>query len=130
MIILKNIKVSFPGRILFDSLSWQIPAGSRIGLVGDNGVGKTTLLKIIMEKYEPDDGNVILPNGKKLGYLPQDLIVLSDYLLKDYLKETAGIVKLERRLKEEQEKLAKIDGENSEFKSISHHYEQTFHQFE
>ncbi len=130
MIILKNIKVSFPGRILFDSLNWQIPAGSRIGLVGDNGVGKTTLLKIIMGKYEADEGNVILPNSKKLGYLPQDLIVLSDYLLRDYLKETAGIVKLERKLKEEQEKLSEIDAKNNDFKSISKQYEQTFHQFE
>jgi len=130
MIILKQIKVHFPGRILFDDLNWQILSGSRTGLVGDNGAGKTTLFKIIMRKHEPDDGNVILPAGKKIGYLPQDLILLSDYLLQDYLKETAGIVQLERKIKGDHERLSKLNMPTADFKKIARHYEHTFHKFE
>src|SRR6056297_2309635 len=104
MIILRHIKVDFQDKTLFDDLNWQIPAGSRAGLIGDNGVGKTTLFKIITGQHEVDEGDVILPVNHKIGYLPQDLIVLSDYLLKDYLQETAGIVQLENKMKKYQEK--------------------------
>jgi len=130
MITFKNIKVHFPGRILFDNLNWQIVPDSRIGLVGDNGEGKTTLFKIIMGNHEPDEGSVILPAGKKIGYLPQDLMTLSDYLLKDYLREITGIVKLERKIKEDQERLSETDTKTNDFKKIARHYEYALHQFE
>ncbi len=130
MIILKHIKVQFPEKILFDDLNWQIPESSRIGLIGDNGVGKTTLFKIIIGKHELDEGKVILPAGKKIGYLPQDLLMLSEYFLKDYLKETSGIVQLEKEIKKGQDKLSQMSSTTADFKKIVRHYERSSHQFE
>ena len=130
MIILKNIKVSFPDKVLFNNLNWQIPTGSRVGLIGDNGIGKTTLFRIITGRQKPDEGTVILPHNQLIGYLPQDLIVLSDYLLKDYLKEIAGIVQLENKMKKYQDRLSKIDPQNNEFKSIARKYERASYQFD
>lgn len=130
MIILKNIKVTFPNKILFNNLNWQIPTGSRVGLIGDNGIGKTTLFRIIIGQQKPDDGTVILPRNQQIGYLPQDLIVLSDYLLKDYLKEITGIVQLENKMKQYQDKLSRIDSKNNDFKNIAGKYERASYQFE
>lgn len=130
MIILKNIKISFSNKILFDNLNWQVPTGSRVGLIGDNGIGKTTLFRIIIGQQKPDEGTVILPHNQQIGYLPQDLIVLSDYLLKDYLKEIAGIVQLDNKMKQYQDKLSKIDPQNNDFKNIARKYERASYQFE
>jgi ATP-binding cassette subfamily F protein 3 len=130
MIILKNIKVDFSDKMLFNNLNWQVPTGSRIGLIGDNGVGKTTLFKIIIGQHEPDEGNVILPEKQDIGYLPQDLIILSDYLLRDYLKETAGIVHLENKMNQYQDKLSRTNSKDIDFKSISENYEKISYQFE
>ncbi len=130
MIILRHIKVDFPDKTLFDDLNWQIPAGSRVGLIGDNGAGKTTLFKIITGQHEADEGDVILPANHKIGYLPQDLIVLSDYLLRDYLQEIAGIVQLENKMKKYQEKLSRMNSATVDFKRVSKRYEKTSNQFE
>ncbi|PIY33796.1 MAG: hypothetical protein COZ07_00865, partial [Candidatus Infernicultor aquiphilus] len=46
MISLENIRITFPEKVLFENLSWRIPKGSRIGLVGNNGTGKTTLFRV------------------------------------------------------------------------------------
>lgn len=129
MIILEHIKVCFPDKTLFDDLNWQINPGSRIGLIGDNGVGKTTLFKIIVGQHEPDEGKIILPANHDIGYLPQDLILLDDYLLKDYLQEVAGIIQLKNKMKQYQQKLSEINSENLEFKRTAKRYEKISHQF-
>ncbi|GAI97477.1 unnamed protein product, partial [marine sediment metagenome] len=96
MISLENINIGFPEKILFDNLNWRIPRGSRIGLVGDNGTGKTTLFRIIVGLVQPDKGNITVPRNQRIGYLPQDLIELKSNIdLISYLKEKSGIAKLE-----------------------------------
>jgi len=72
LIQLSDLKKSFGDRVLFDRLTWQIGDGERVGLCGPNGVGKTTLLKLLAGEEEPDSGAVITPAGVTIGYLPQD----------------------------------------------------------
>ncbi|MEZ4722026.1 MAG: ABC-F family ATP-binding cassette domain-containing protein [Flavobacteriales bacterium] len=74
MISINNISVSFSGIDLFKDVSLVINERDRIGLVGKNGVGKSTLLKIILGFQEPDSGVVVIPDGRKIGYLPQEMI--------------------------------------------------------
>ncbi len=74
MISLNNISVSFSGIDLFKGISLVINERDRIGLVGKNGVGKSTLLKIILHRQEPDTGDVVIPEGRKVGYLPQEMV--------------------------------------------------------
>jgi ATP-binding cassette, subfamily F, member 3 len=72
MIQISSLTKSFGDRVLFDSVTWQISDGERVGLCGINGSGKTTLLKIFAGLDEPDSGNVVKPSGVTVGYLPQD----------------------------------------------------------
>ena len=72
MIQLSSLSKSFGGRVLLDSVSWQIDDGDRVGLSGPNGAGKTTLLKMLAGLEEPDSGLVTKPSGLSIGYLPQD----------------------------------------------------------
>lgn len=71
ILTLENITKSFSEKILLDNVSLYINDNDKIGIVGVNGTGKSTLLKIATQLDEPDKGKVILSNGVKIGYLPQ-----------------------------------------------------------
>ena len=73
MFSVQNITVQFGGSPLFRNASFIINQKDRIGLAGKNGSGKTTLLRIIMGLHVPDEGEVVIPNEKTLGYLPQEI---------------------------------------------------------
>jgi len=75
MSLLTVIRVSlrFVEREIFQEIGFQINAGERIGIVGPNGTGKTTLLKLIKGEIEPDSGEVRIAKGLGVGYLPQDV---------------------------------------------------------
>lgn len=72
MIQISSLTKSFGDRVLFDSVTWQISDGERVGLCGPNGSGKTTLLKIFAGLEEADAGIVVKPSDLTVGYLPQD----------------------------------------------------------
>ncbi len=105
MIALQDIRLSFGGQTVFDGISWRIPERARVGLVGDNGTGKTTLLRLILGDVEPDSGSVATPNRKNrtVGYLPQDLVALEDVPLLVFLKGKSGVLALE-------ETIARLEG--------------------
>ncbi len=73
MISVDNVAIRFGGFTLFDRISFQVNPGDRIGLVGRNGAGKTTILNLIAGKQEADDGRVVKTAGKSVGYLPQQM---------------------------------------------------------
>ena len=108
MIRIRDLNLTFAGgRKIFDGLNWQIDAGSRTGLVGPNGVGKTTLLRAIVGQVSADSGEInVSPLSATVGYLPQDLAELPDVTLMQYLKDRTGITAAEKRLKRCSEELA------------------------
>lgn len=67
-----NLTKSFGDLVLFENLSWGIAEGQRIGLIAQNGKGKTTLLNIIAGKEGYDEGNIVFRRDLKVGYLEQD----------------------------------------------------------
>lgn len=67
----QNLSHSFGGRTLFENISFGINEKDKIGLIGPNGVGKSTLLKIMLKKIKPDKGDVIHRTGVSFGYLEQ-----------------------------------------------------------
>ncbi|HAJ32402.1 MAG TPA: ABC transporter ATP-binding protein [Candidatus Atribacteria bacterium] len=132
MISLENISIGFQEKVLFDNLNWRIPRGNRIGLVGNNGTGKTTLFRAIVGLVQPDKGNITLPRNRRIGYLPQDLIELksSNIDLISYLKEKSGIAKLEYSLKVCEEHLTSLSTESGKYQAALKKYESITNLFE
>lgn len=73
MVGINELTVNFGERYLFNKISFLINKQDRIGLVGKNGAGKSSLLKIIAGENQPDEGNVSTPADFTIGYLPQDM---------------------------------------------------------
>lgn len=72
MLTVSQLGKSFAGRILFSNASLQINAGDRVGLIGSNGVGKSTLFSLILGESQPDEGSIHLQRGRSVGFLPQE----------------------------------------------------------
>ena len=72
-VLIKNISKSYGDKEVLKDVSFSIAKGQRVALIGHNGVGKSTLIKIVMEKIQPDSGRVILDDNLKVGYYSQEL---------------------------------------------------------
>ena len=75
MLDIQNLGVSFGGEVLFENLSFRIGMGDRIGLIGKNGAGKSTFLKILSGGKSSSTGSLSLEKNRSIGYLPQELEV-------------------------------------------------------
>ena len=106
MIDIKNLMLSFGEKVIFKDLSLQINDSARLGIVGANGAGKTTLLRVLIGESEPDGGVIERSKNLTVGYLPQDLIEIEPVSLMQYLKDRAGISRIESKLREVEERLS------------------------
>jgi ATP-binding cassette subfamily F protein 3 len=77
MIAINNLTFEIGARALYDEANWHIKPGEKIGLIGANGTGKTTLLKIIVGDYAPTTGTISMAKDLTMGYLNQDLLSYS-----------------------------------------------------
>ena len=68
----ENLSKGYDGRLLFEDLSFSVPPGSVVGIIGGNGAGKTTLFRLITGDEEPDSGSLRLGETVELGYVDQD----------------------------------------------------------
>ena len=74
LVKINNLKKTFGGNVLFDNLSLEINPTDKVALIGRNGVGKTTLVKIIRNEITPDSGDIFIFRQANIGYLSQDII--------------------------------------------------------
>lgn len=86
LIDVKNISHSFGDKLLYTDSSFELYKGEHMGLVGQNGTGKTTLLNSIIGEIVPDRGEIKIQKGINLGYLDQHAKVDTDITIFDYLK--------------------------------------------
>lgn len=87
---LRDISLSFGGNPIFADLTLQITKGDRICLVGRNGTGKSTLLKVIAEIFDVDEGTRFVQPGTKIAYLPQEMSFPESQQIADYICAQTG----------------------------------------
>ncbi len=73
MISMQDVSVSFGGPPLLDRINFQIERGERVCLVGRNGTGKSTLMRLLVGELIPDDGEITRQQGLRLSLLPQEV---------------------------------------------------------
>jgi len=110
MIDLSNISLQFTGKYLFQDVNYKINSGDRISLVGANGTGKSSLLKIITGAITPESGKIIKQKNITIGYLPQDNIThLGKSLLEEAKSALTDIIGLQEKEKEITDELSGIE---------------------
>jgi ATP-binding cassette, subfamily F, member 3 len=109
MLVIDNLVFNGWGRRFFDSASVTLPVGAKVGLVGRNGVGKTTLFKLILGDLIPDGGEIVLPKAARIGSVDQEHpatpVTLLDTILAADMERDALNAELETA---EPEKLADL----------------------
>jgi len=73
MLTVQQLSVAFGGDVLFDAISFRIGGGDRIGLIGKNGAGKSTMLRVLAQQQELTSGQLAYEKNTSIGYLPQDV---------------------------------------------------------
>ncbi len=97
MLNIHNLSISFGGEYLFEEISFRLNAGDRVGLIGKNGAGKSTMLKILSKEQDPDSGQIAMDKDVKIGFLKQDIdFVLGRTVLEEAYEAFIEIKKIER----------------------------------
>lgn len=113
MLVLNNISFEFGSRYLYKDTSWHIKPNEKIGLIGANGTGKSTLLRIIVGEYQVTGGNITRRKDLTIGFLNQDLLSYqsSDSILKVAMEAFAEANKLQQEI---DEILVKLETDHSD----------------
>ena len=123
MISIDNLTVSFGGWTLFDGISFLVNPKERIGLVGKNGAGKTTILKLIAGLQQPTSGAVTKNAECTIGYLPQQMQVAdTTTLIAETAKAFEEVLALEAEIERLTAEIAvRTDYESAEYEKLLHH---------
>ena len=99
---LQQVTFEFGARLIVADATWHIQPGERIGLIGYNGTGKSTLLKLFVGDFQPSAGSVERSRDTSIGYLHQDLLSFNtaDSILKVALQAFSSILKLEEEIEQ------------------------------
>lgn len=101
MLNISNLSIHFAGYYLFNNISFSINPNDKIGLIGRNGTGKTTLLRIILGHEHPEEGSISRPSNLTIGYLPQEMTISSNKTIFDETSSALIEIKhLEERIKQ------------------------------
>jgi ATP-binding cassette subfamily F protein 3 len=132
MISVDNLTVEFGTRPLFHDVSYVINDHDRIALVGKNGAGKSTMLKIICGLQKPTSGTIGIPNNCEIGYLPQVMKLSDDTtVLEETRKAFAGRTKMQAELKKmEQEMAARTDYESDSYMQLVERFTQEHERYQ
>ena len=115
MINISEISLRFADKVIFDNVSIFIRDTERIGIVGDNGTGKTTFLRSLMNNVYLDKGTIETKSGKSIAYLSQEATELPDITVLNYMRNSAKITELEAEIKSIEKQISVIDHESSEY---------------
>ena len=120
MISVEGLTVEFGVKPLFLNASFVINDRDRIALVGKNGAGKSTMLKILSGKQQPTSGNVAVPNDQTVGYLPQVMILQDDTTVREEARKAfAKVTQMKAKIDEMNRQLAdRTDYESDSYMAL------------
>ncbi len=118
MISVNNLTIEFTSQVLFDNINYVINPKDKIALVGKNGAGKSTMLKIIAGLQKPTSGSVTIPADVTIGYLPQQMVLEDTLTVSEEVRKVfAHIDEMQRRLDKMSQELA----ERTDYDSPEYH---------
>ena len=123
MIQLSSAGKRFGPKLLFEDLDWLITPRDRVGLVGANGTGKTTLLKLLARLEPLDYGEITFAKGITSSYLPQDGLTLSGRtVLAECMSVFGDLLAMEQEMERLMGKIAELDPEGDEYQQVSERF--------
>lgn len=118
MLNIHNLSISFQGEFLFEDISFKLSPGDRVGLIGKNGAGKSTMLKILSKELEPDSGQIAADKNLSIGFLKQDIdFVYGRTVLEESYEAFEAIKSIEAKMEEINTQLA----ERTDYESEGYH---------
>src|SRR5690554_4996667 len=118
MLNIHNLSISFQGEYLFEDITFKLSPGDRIGLIGKNGAGKSTMLKILAKELEPDSGQIAADKNLSIGFLKQDIdFVLGRTVLEETYEAFKDIKALETKIEDINKQLV----ERRDYESDGYH---------
>ena len=132
MLNIHNLSVSFGGTYLFEEVTFRMGAGDRVGLVGKNGAGKSTMLKILARDFAPDSGSIATEKEVRIGFLRQDIdFEQGRTVLEEAYQAFTEIKEVEKKLEEINHQLVtRTDYESEEYSQIIEDLSDYTHRFE
>jgi len=130
MIQLSGAGKRFGHKLLFENVDWLITPRDRIGLVGGNGTGKSTLMKTLAGLDTFDYGSLIIAKGTSAGYLPQDGLTLSGRtVFAECMSVFDDLRAMEKELESLTHSMAELDHTSAEFDAVAERYHRVEHEF-
>lgn len=127
ILTVSKLRKEFNGEVLFDNISFDINTKDKIAIIGKNGTGKSTLLKMIQKEYHADSGEIYINNKATIGYLSQDVIDSEEHTLEDeMLTVFKDVLYYEEKLKEIAAELVQYPDDQERI----HRYSQIQHQYD
>ena len=132
MLNIHNLSVSFGGSYLFEEVTFRLGSGDRIGLVGKNGAGKSTMLKILAGDFKPDSGTIATEKEVQMGFLRQDIdFEAGRTVLEEAYEAFTEIKKVEKKLEQINHQLVtRTDYESDEYSQIIEDLSDNTHRFD
>lgn len=132
MLNIHNLSISFGGETLFDEITFRLGAGDRVGLIGKNGAGKSTMLKILSGEQEPDTGQIAKDKALKIGFLKQDIdFVQGRTVLEEAQQAFVEIKEIEKKIDHINHQLVtRTDYESEGYTELIQELSEITHQYE
>ena len=126
---LNNVSLSFGDKNILNKISFLVNENDRVALIGDNGTGKTTLLKVITGEYHKDEGDIVFKKDINIGYVSQHQNITSELTVyEELLDSKKDLIEVEERLREMEENLKNVS--ESEMNSYMDKYHSLSESFE